>query len=310
MDLTSVQYPNWHWIYEWSTPGTVHAHAVKKVHAFGTTKYQTYLIVELEDLGKTLVIDGKTQSSAFDEYVYHESLVQPPLLAHGFPRRVLILGGGEGATAREALKFRTVEEVVMVDIDEEVVDACKKYLPEWHRGAFEDPRFRLVIGDAERYVREAEGKFDAILADLTDPEAGGPSWRLYTKDFYDAVREHLTDRGVFVTQATSPTLTPGVFSTIYRTAKASFAHAAAYVSYVRSYEGLWGFVMASDGVDLDSFIAAQDVDERLAALGVSGNRYYDSVTHRHMFSLPRYLRDLLARPGPVATLQNPVYIPA
>jgi len=306
----SVSYPAWHWIHEWSTPGTFHAHSVKKVYAFGRTKYQTYLVVEFDDLGKALVIDGKTQSAVVDEHVYHESLVQPAMVAHGSPRSVLILGGGEGATAREVLKFPSVNRVVMVDIDEEIVNACKELLPEWHRGAFDDPRLKLVIDDAEHYVNTTSEKFDVVIADLVDPEEGGPAWRLYTKEFYELLKSRLNRGGVFVTQATSPTLTSKVHATIFNTVKAVFRHAISYYVYIRSFEGLWGFVMGSDDANLEALRDMNDVDSRLASMGIKGNRFYDSESHQSMFHAPRNVRDILASYHEVSTLSNPIYLPA
>jgi spermidine synthase len=283
---------------------------VKKVYAFGRTKYQTYLVVEFDDLGKALVIDGKTQSAVVDEHVYHESLVQPAMVAHGSPRSVLILGGGEGATAREVLKFPSVNMVVMVDIDEEIVNACKELLPEWHRGAFDDPRLKLVIDDAEHYVNTTSEKFDVIIADLVDPEEGGPAWRLYTKEFYELLKSRLNRGGVFVTQATSPTLTSKVHATIFNTVKAAFRHAISYYVYIRSFEGLWGFVMGSDDANLEALRDMNDVDSRLASMGVKGNRFYDSESHQSMFHAPRNVRDILASYHEVSTLSNPIYLPA
>jgi spermidine synthase len=283
---------------------------VKKVYAFGRTKYQTYLVVEFDDLGKALVIDGKTQSAVVDEHVYHESLVQPAMVAHGSPRSVLILGGGEGATAREVLKFPSVNRVVMVDIDEEIVNACKELLPEWHRGAFDDPRLKLVIDDAEHYVNTTSEKFDVVIADLVDPEEGGPAWRLYTKEFYELLKSRLNRGGVFVTQATSPTLTSKVHATIFNTVKAVFRHAISYYVYIRSFEGLWGFVMGSDDANLEALRDMNDVDSRLASMGVKGNRFYDSESHQSMFHAPRNVRDILASYHEVSTLSNPIYLPA
>jgi spermidine synthase len=283
---------------------------VTKVYAFGRTKYQTYLVVEFDDLGKALVIDGKTQSAVVDEHVYHESLVQPAMVAHGSPRSVLILGGGEGATAREALKFPSVNRVVMVDIDEEIVNACKELLPEWHRGAFDDPRLKLVIDDAEHYVNTTSEKFDVVIADLVDPEEGGPAWRLYTKEFYELLKSRLNRGGVFVTQATSPTLTSKVHATIFNTVKAVFRHAISYYVYIRSFEGLWGFVMGSDDANLEALRDMNDVDSRLASMGVKGNRFYDSESHQSMFHAPRNVRDILASYHEVSTLSNPIYLPA
>jgi spermidine synthase len=283
---------------------------VKKVYAFGRTKYQTYLVVEFDDLGKALVIDGKTQSAVVDEHVYHESLVQPAMVAHGSPRSVLILGGGEGATAREILKFPSVNRVVMVDIDEEIVNVCKELLPEWHRGAFDDPRLKLVIDDAEHYVNTTSEKFDVVIADLVDPEEGGPAWRLYTKEFYELLKSRLNRGGVFVTQATSPTLTSKVHATIFNTVKAVFRHAISYYVYIRSFEGLWGFVMGSDDANLEALRDMNDVDSRLASMGVKGNRFYDSESHQSMFHAPRNVRDILASYHEVSTLSNPIYLPA
>lgn len=308
---SSIQYPAWHWIHEWSTPGTFHAHSVRQVYTAGRSKYQTYLVVEFDDLGKALVIDGKTQSAIIDEFVYHESLVQPAMLAHGSPRSVLILGGGEGATAREALRFPSVQRVVMVDIDEEVVNACREHLPEWHRGSFDDPRLKLVIDDAEHYINSTSDKFDVIIADLVDPEEGGPAWRLYTKEAYDLFKSRLNPGGVFVTQATSPVLTPKVHATIYNTVKASFKHAISYYVYIRSFEGLWGFVMGSDHVNVESLKELTDVEAKLRSMGLRGdNRFYDSESHMSMFHAPKFVRDVLASEKSVSTLSNPVYLPA
>ncbi|MEB3859710.1 MAG: spermidine synthase, partial [Desulfurococcales archaeon] len=165
----------WGWIVEWSTPSSAHMFSVRRVLYWGKSRYQEIVVLEYEELGKALVLDGKTQSTEYDEFVYHEALVQPAMVLHGNPERVLVLGGGEGATVREVLKFKSVREVVMVDIDEEVVRVSREMLPEWHAGAFDDPRLRLVIGDGYEYVEGSGESFDVIIADLADPIEAGPA---------------------------------------------------------------------------------------------------------------------------------------
>jgi len=300
----------WHWLVEWGSPWSAHMHAIGRVLYEGRSKYQHIMVVEFKELGKALILDGKTQSAIVDEFVYHEALVHPAMILHGAPERVLILGGGEGATAREALRFDTVKEVVMVDIDEEVVRVSKELLPEWHQGAFDDPRLDLKIMDGLEYVESApRAYFDVIIADLADPLEAGPAYKLYTLEYYEKLRTLLRPGGVFVTQATSPTQTTYTHAVIYNTIRAVFRHAAYYHVYVKSFDSLWGFVIASDEKD-PAVLDAAAVDEYISQHVRGENRFYDGVSHTHMFSVPRYLRREIESVTDVATLDNPVFMPA
>ncbi|MCE4613043.1 MAG: polyamine aminopropyltransferase [Desulfurococcales archaeon] len=301
--------PRWGWIIEWSTPANAHMFSVRRVLYWGRSRYQEIVVLEYEELGKALILDGKTQSTEHDEFVYHEALVHPAMILHGSPERVLILGGGEGATAREALRFKSVKEVVMVDIDEEVVRVSRELLPEWHRGAFTDPRLRLVIGDGYEYVEKSRERFDVIIADLADPIEAGPAYKLYTKEFYEMIKERLREGGVFVTQATSPSHTLETHATIYKTVSSVFRHAAYYHVYIKSFDGLWGFVVASDYRDPRA-LGKDGVDERIRELVKGENRFYDGDSHMHMFTVPRYLKTLIEEKGEIATIERPVYMPA
>lgn len=224
--------------------------------------------------GRTLVTDGKTQSAEHDEFVYHESLVHPPLFWSGIlsgrdgdgraPKTVFIGGGGELATAREVLRHNTVERVVMVDIDPEVVEVCKKYMPEWGgEGVTNHPKMELIIGDAHKYLMETTEKFDAIIMDISDPIEAGPGIALYTQEFYQRTAEVLTPNGVFVTQAGSADFVPhphafptegnmddtesSCFSPIMNTLATVFDHAMPYSVAIPSFGEDWGFVMAFNG---------------------------------------------------------------
>ncbi|MEB3759548.1 MAG: polyamine aminopropyltransferase [Desulfurococcales archaeon] len=299
----------WNWIIEWGTPASAHMHAVKRFIYHGKSEFQEIQIVEYEELGKALVLDGKTQSALVDEFVYHEALVQPALLLHGNPEKVLVLGGGEGATIREVLRFKSVKKVVMVDIDPVVIDVAKKYLPEWHQGSFNDPRLKLIIGDGYKYVLENKERFDVIIADLADPIEAGPAYKLYVKEFYEAVKKKLLPGGVFVTQATSPTQMPYTHAVIYNTIKSVFKHASYYHVYVKSFDGVWGFVLASDEKDPES-LSGMDIDKLIEEKIKGNNRFYDKIAHAHMFSVPKYLREEIESIKDVATLDNPIFTPA
>ncbi len=302
---------SWNWYVEWEFPGSGHLFEIKNFIIKAKSLYQTVEVVELANLGKALVLDGKIQSSALDEHVYHESLVHPAMLLHGSPKKVLILGGGEGATAREVLRFKSVKEVTMVDIDEVVINIAKKYLPEWHQGAFNDSRLKLIIGDGFKYVYdscERGEKFDVIIADLADPTEGGPAYKLYTKEFYEKIRCVLDDEGLFVTQATSLSYYARVHAIIRNTISKIFKYVASYSVYIKSFDDEWSFVIASDKKD-PSKLDPETVERKLKDIVLGENRFYDGESHLRMFSLPKYARDLIKKEKNIATLENPVYLP-
>ena len=188
------------WFFETTTPVEGHMHAIARTITTRQTKFQFMEIMETLSYGKCLVLDGRIQSSQADEFIYHELLVQPGLLAHPRPERAMVIGGGEGATVREILRHRSITECLMVDIDGEVVDECKKHLPEMHQGAFDDPRTRLLHEDARAYLEKTSDRFDLIVVDLVEPLEEGPACLLFTKEFYTLIRDRLTDRGVMTMQ--------------------------------------------------------------------------------------------------------------
>ncbi|MGH9204623.1 MAG: methyltransferase domain-containing protein, partial [Vicinamibacterales bacterium] len=157
------------WFYDRYTPAEVHAHRAGRIIARTKTKFQDVAIQEFEHLGRVLILDGKIQSAEVDEYIYHELLVHPAMLAHPKPRRVLLCGGGEGAPLREILRHPSVESVVMVDIDAELVALCREHLPAWHAKAFDDRRVRVLHADARAFVERTDERFDVIVNDITDP---------------------------------------------------------------------------------------------------------------------------------------------
>ena len=273
-----------------------HQFAVEKVIYSGQTRFQEVSIFESYEYGEMLALDGLVQSAEDDEYIYHESLVHPALVAHPNPASVLVIGGGEGATIREVLRHSTVQRVVMVDIDKELVELCKEHLDDWHRGSFDDPRIELIFGDGGEYVEKSREAFDCIIIDLTDSLDEGPALALYTEEFYRLVKSRLTPSGLLVVQAMELTgLDYADHVTVRRALERIFRHVSSYTAFVPSFWSTWGFVIANDSIDVAQ-IPATEVDKTLQARGTGSSlRYYDGQTHQHMFTLTKDVRAILAQ---------------
>jgi spermidine synthase len=297
------------WFYDVYTPAEVHAHRAGPVIAHVRTAHQEVVIQELEHLGRCLIVDGRIQSAALDEYVYHELLVHPAMVAHPAPARVLVCGGGEGAPLREVLRHPSVDAVVMVDLDSELVALCRQHLTDWHQGAFDDPRVRLVHGDARRFVEATAERFDVVIADLTDPTEDAPSKLLYTEEFYRAVARVLAPGGLFVTQAIGLHFDAGdrLHAMIHHTVRRVFADVRSYAEYILSFDFPWAFVAAATAPVWDA-LTPEEVDRRLRARGLQ-LRFYDGETHQRVMSLPRPLRALLAAGAPIITDREPLAVP-
>ncbi|MET1101433.1 MAG: polyamine aminopropyltransferase [Pyrodictiaceae archaeon] len=258
---------------------------VKKVIYVGRSKYQDIAIVELAIFGKTLILDGLIQSTEADEYIYHEALVHPSLILHEHPRRVLILGGGEGATLREVLKHDIVDEVVMVDIDEQVIEVSKKYLEEWHQGSFNNPKARIVIDDAFAYVTKAlrsGEKYDVVIMDLTDPYGPDIAKHLYSEEFLRKVKGILRDeKGIVVTQAGNSFFYKDYYKRLVDNYKKVFARVWEYGVWIPSFMYVNNFVLASDNASI-IVDDAKLIEKRLSERKVK-TRFYNPSTHIAMF---------------------------
>jgi len=279
-----------HWIRENIAGPTRIEHLAERVLWQGKSPYQEILLAENSALGKFLLLDGDMQSSTSDFAFYHELLVHPGVLAHPQPQRVLILGGGEGATLREVLRHECVKEVVLVEQDATVVKVCREFAPEFHGGAFHDPRCRMIIGDAIHYLENAKGHFDVILADLTD---AGPK-ELDFKELYRLVSLRLGLDGLFCTQAGSGGLQQeGTFLRHYRMLAKHWSKLCPMVDYIPCYHSLWCFLAASN-VLIPSLVSADGVDQQLIHRGITSLQAYDGAAHVRACHLPKHLRKALA----------------
>lgn len=270
----------------------------------GRTKYQTIELFESPLFGKVLLLDGLVQISEYDEHIYHEALVHPTLLSIDSPETVLIIGGGDGGALRQVLKHKTVKRAVLVDLDREVIEFSKKYFPKM-KAAFEDPRTEVIIGDGMKFIEETNEKFDFVIIDLTDPS--GPSRLLYTKEFYEMVKNILTKKGAIVTHAESLYVFQTYFAIIYRTLSSVFKYARPYYAYVPSFGFLWGYVTASDTIDPLS-LNVDELKKRIEDRGVDTEFYYPEL-HKALFTLPKDVLKAINSPDvPISTMKNPVEI--
>jgi spermidine synthase len=291
------------WFTERATPSEHHHFGINGALFAGRTRFQDVAILDTREYGKMLVIDGHTQSAQQDEYIYHEALVHPVMLGHPDPRHVLIIGGGEGATLREVLRYRSVERAVMVDIDQELVELCQKHLPEWHAGAFDDVRVELVFADGKRYIETTDATFDVIIIDICDALEPGPAIALYTEAFYRRVRSRLAPGGILVVQAMELS---GIDLADHREVRESlklvFSFVTSYAHFIPSFWADWAFVIASDDADAAA-VAPAVLAERLRRRGPGGFedlgkalRFYDPQTHVRMFALSKDVRTALDIP--------------
>ncbi len=296
------------WFYDRVSRDLIQLHSIEEVLYSGQTKFQSIEIIRTGSFGKCLVLDGKMQSSEVDEFVYHEALVQPAMITHPCPETVFIAGGGEGATLREVLSHNTVKRAVMLDIDEEVVATCKRILPNYSQGSFEDKRTELYHVDARDYLAKCGEAFDIIIIDLPDPLERGPAYLLYTQEFYQLVCERLTANGIITVQAGSASLTELLnFSSVYNTLKSVFPIVSPYQVDVPCFGGPWGFCLASLNLN-PLLLSATEIDSRISARSLSNLKFYDGLTHQGIFCLPKHLRSELSKQTRLITDNEPLYI--
>ncbi len=296
------------WFLETVFPDLAVMLQVRKVHFSGQTKYQKVEVLESETFGRSLVLDGKTQSTERDEFVYHEALVHPAMLLHPNPQSVFIGGGGEGGTLREVLAHRTVEKAVMLDLDRQVVELCREFLPHHNRGSFEDPKLTLVHQDAREYLASGGPGFDVMIMDLVDPMEGGPAYLLYTEEYYNIVKSRLNPGGILVTQSGPAGLLSyqECFTTIFNTLGEVFNHTMAMQAHVPAFQTLWGFSLASD-TTFDSGIGSR-IDELVSQRISRELGFYDGETHRNMTALPKFLRKGIGEESRINRDADPVFM--
>jgi spermidine synthase len=254
------------------------------------TPWQTLEVLDLEGPGRALILAGTLQTSVNEEFTYHELLVHVPLFAHPNPHRVLIVGGGDGGALHHVLLHPSVDRALEVEIDQAVVEASLRFLPEISQGAYSDPRAELKIQDGARFLAETDERFDVILIDSTDPV--GPAAALISDQFLQDARRALAPGGLVAMQSGSPISQPREWFATVRAFRRSFPIVKPYLGYVPIYPAmLWSWVIGSDEIDpasIDEMSTRSRLDSMRADL-----RVYHPGMHRAAFALPTFVQTLL-----------------
>lgn len=266
---------------------------VEKVLYEMQTEHQHLVLFEHKFFGKMLMLDGATQVTTKDEFVYHEMMTHVPILAHGNAKEVLIVGGGDCGIAEEVLKHKSVARLTQVEIDASVVEFSKEHFPEFTRPVIGNKRFDLVIDDGMNYVAMTDRRFDVIIVDSTDPI--GPGKILFSQKFYNACKRCMAKGAVLVTQNGVPILQSGELTTGIRKFRRLFADGSCYVAAIPTYVGghmAMGF--ATDNKRLRA-TPLKTIAARYRKAGSFATRYWTPEMHVAAFALPRFIADLVAR---------------
>lgn len=261
---------------------------VDQVLFSGKSDFQTVDVVQTRGHGKMLLNDGLIMVTEKDEFIYHDMITHVPLFVHPNPKNVLVIGGGDGGTAREVLRHKSVEKCVMVEIDEMVVNACREHIPQTS-SELNNPKLELVIGDGVQYVKDTKEKFDVILVDSTDPI--GPAQPLFGIEFYQDIYKCLNEDGIVVSQGESPFYEEKMQNKLLDILNQTFPLVSIYNFSNLTYPGgYWSFTFASKGLH-----PVKDFSkERVVNSGLKFE-YYNEDLHCASFCLPSFMKNRVSK---------------
>ena len=276
------------WFVETLYPEFYQSLRIDEILFRGRTAFQEALIFRNERFGRVLTLDGVVQTTENDEFCYHEMITHVPIIAHGAARRVLIIGGGDGGVLREALKHPELT-ATMIELDETVVNICRKHMPSLSAGAFDDPRADVRFMDGITFVAETDEKFDVIIVDSTDPI--GPGDVLFTQEFYADCARCLTEKGILITQSGVTFMQNNEARGTWQRMKSLFVDPALYVTQVPSYAA--GFMTLGWGCHSiePRQTSVAELTERVSRAGLS-TKYYTAAAHHAAFGVPAYIEAL------------------
>ncbi|MEM5793280.1 MAG: fused MFS/spermidine synthase [Candidatus Aenigmatarchaeota archaeon] len=265
------------------------------------SEFQHIQIIDTEK-NRYLLLDSIVQLSRNDEYIYHESLVHPALLAAKSKNNVLIIGGGDGGSLREVLKY-PVKKVTLCELDEEMIKISKKFFPELSNGSFDDPRVEIVYEDGRRFLENSKEKYDVIILDLTDPS--GPSKFLFTQEFYSLVSKSLKEGGVVSLDADTPDYW-GKFPYIFKTISTVFKNKYPYTVYIPSFMIRIGMIVCSN-YDISFMKDEKFVEKEIKKNNLNLN-YFTPRELANLFKIEKNINDLLKYEYKISTDKNPIEI--
>ena len=259
----------------------------KEVLFSDQSPFQKVEIIDTDStLGKILTLDDLMMTTEGDEFHYHEMISHVPMMQHPEPKSVLVIGGGDGGTVREVLKHKTVERVVLCEIDGMVIDACKKFLPTI-ACELDNPKCEILVQDAIEYIKNKENEFDIVLIDSTDPM--GPGEGLFTEEFYTNVKRSLKKGGIVAAQSESPFVNKEEIKKMYTLLKKVFPIVSTFTSNIPTYPGgYWAWAFCSETVKPLEYINEERCEEITKSCKI-----YNKDYHNARFALPNYLKELL-----------------
>ena len=276
------------WVTENHTENVKFSLKVDKQLYSGQSEFQRIDVFESLEFGRVLMLDGYIMLTEKDEFIYHEMMVHVPLCVHPNPKKVLVIGGGDGGTVRELTRYSGIEKIDLVEIDEAVVKVCEQYLPQT-AGKLSDERVNKIYEDGLKYIRHHENEYDVILVDSTDPF--GPGEGLFTKEFYGNCFRALKEDGIMVNQHESPFYEQDAVAMqrAHKRITESFPLARVYQAHIPTYpSGHWLFGFASK-----KYHPVKDADfEKWKNMGIK-TRYYNANLHKASFALPNYVEELM-----------------
>lgn len=268
-------------------PGAVYGFPGARRVARVDSPHQRIEVWDTPQLGLLFTLDARPMTSVGDEFIYHECMVHPVGLAHPQPRKALVLGGGDGGAARQLLAHPSIEQIVVAELDEAVVRMAREHLADVHRGALDDPRVRVVIGDAAQFVAATAERFDLVVFDLTPPDS--PAAELYTPTFYSRLKAVMAPRAMLSMHLGAAQFHLERAAALVHGLRQCFVKVDVMSAFVPLYGSLWLMALASDTLEAASLFK-HDIEERLAARGIDGLRYYDAALHPALFALPLSVR--------------------
>lgn len=279
---------------EWHTASVATRLTIRRRLLDTQTPFQHLEVVETEAFGHAFLLDGHLMSAEGDEWFYHENLNQLAALTHPSPRSALIIGGGDGGSARQLLMHPSIERIVLCELDGAVIEMARHHLPQIHQGSLDDPRVELVIGDGLDYVARRREPVDLLVLDLTDPQ--GPAAPLYSRHFFAECARLLGSEGILSLHLCSPQLQPQLFTHLMTELSAVFACVRPILVPVLLYGGLWSLACASQSQDPKA-LSQDEITRRLLQRQIWGLHYYNAETHAAALALPNFVRELLPPAG-------------
>ena len=253
------------------------------------TAYQDIKLYSTPGFGKMLTLDGIIQTTEKDEYIYHEMMTHPVMIAHPEPKNVVIIGGGDGGVLREVLKYK-IEKVYLVEIDKDVINMSKKYLNKICHKSFNDKRLNIVIDDGANFIKNTKEKFDIAIIDSPDPI--GPAKVLFSTNFYSRIHSCLNNKGIIIRQSGSTTLQANELKSNYRILKKIFPVVEVQLAAIPTYSGgFFSFITASKSINPKK-MKTEEIERKINKLNLK-TKYYNAEVHKASMGLPNYVRRLL-----------------